>query len=400
MTADPTFPAAGPTPGTEVLEALTRLRTVADGPLSAATNMPSVMYHSDEVRDLERDRAFARDWVSPGLAAEIPDVGDHFTWTIAERPVFCVRDTDGEVRTFSNVCRHRMMTLVEGDGNARRITCPYHSWTYDLGGRLVGTNHMERTDGFDKADICLPEIRTEVWQGWIYCTLDPDIGSVSDLLAPIEGFVAPYGVADYVPVHRVDDVWDGNWKFLTENFMEGYHLPVTHRETLGTWMPMGSVVFPDQRHGAFTYQMFEKDGNARYGRAHPDNDRLVGRWRTTTFMPTVFPSHMYILAPDHLWYLSLRPRGTGQVQLRFGIALAPEVHASLTDPEAWIAEMVGFFTAVCEEDRVVVEGIHAGSRSPLATPGPLSWLEHELHHFMGYLADRLAPTDPSGSAPT
>ena len=340
-----------PPPSAETVETLTRLRAVADGPLASATNMPAAMYQSDEIGDLERDRVFARDWVSPGLAAAIPDVGDHLTWTIADRPVFCVRDPDGRVRTFSNVCRHRMMTLVEGDGNSRRITCPYHSWTYDLGGQLVGTNHMEHTDGFDPVDICLPEIRTEVWQGWIYCTLDPEIPSVADLLAPIEEFVAPYGVADYVPVHRVDEVWDGNWKFLTENFMEGYHLPVTHRATLGTWMPMDSVVFPDQCHEAFTYQMFEKDENARYGRAHPDNDRLVGQWRTTTFMPTVFPSHMYILAPDHLWYLSLRPLGTGQVQLRFGIALAPEVHASLTDPEAWIAEMVGFFTAVISQTR-------------------------------------------------
>jgi len=381
------------TPQPETGALLSGLRTVADGPLSAATNMPPAMYHSDAVLALEQERAFGRDWVSPGLAAEIPEVGDHLVWSIADQPVFCVRDGDDRVRTFSNVCRHRMMTLVAGDGNSRRITCPYHSWTYDLGGQLVGTNHMERTDGFDRVDICLPEIRTELWEGWIYCTLDDDAPSVADLLAPIEGFVAPYGVADYVPIHRVDEVWDGNWKFLTENFMEGYHLPVTHRVTLGTWMPMDSVVFPDESHGAFTYQMFEKDENAVYGRAHPDNNRLEGAWRSTTFMPTVFPAHMYILAPDHLWYLSLRPRGTGQVELRFGIALAPEVHASLVEPEAWITEMVDFFTAVCEEDRKVVEGIHVGSRSPLATPGPLSWLEHELHHFMGYLADRLTSTD-------
>jgi len=280
--------------------------------------------------------------------------------------------------------------LVDGDGTGLRITCPYHAWTYDLEGHLVGTNHMEATDGFDEADVCLPEVRTEVWQGWIYSTLNSDALPVAELLAPMEEFVARYGVPDYVPVHRQDETWGGNWKFLVENFMEGYHLPVAHRSTLGTWMPMDSVVFPDRRHEGFTYQMFEKDENAQYGRAHRDNDRLEEPWRSTTFMPTVFPSHMYILAPDHLWYLSLRPDGVNRVDLRFGIALAPEVHASLDDPEAWIAEMVGFFTAVCEEDRRVVEGIHAGSRSPMASPGPLSWLEHEIHDLMGYLADRLA----------
>jgi len=348
------------------------------------------MYHDDEILTLEHDRVFARDWVSPGLANEIPKPGDRLTWSIADRPVFCVRGTDGSIRTFSNVCRHRMMTLVDGDGTGLRITCPYHAWTYDLEGHLVGTNHMEDTDGFNEADVCLPEVRTEVWQGWIYCTLNSDALPVAELLAPMEEFVDRYRVPDYVPVHRQDETWGGNWKFLVENFMEGYHLPVAHRSTLGTWMPMDSVVFPDRRHEGFTYQMFEKDENARYGRAHPDNDRLEESWRSTTFMPTVFPSHMYILAPDHLWYLSLRPNGVDRVDLRFGIALAPEVYASLDDPEAWITEMVEFFTAVCEEDRRVVEGIHAGSRSPMASPGPLSWLEHEIHDLMGYLADRLA----------
>jgi|TARA_B100001971_G_C18256550_1_gene582670 phenylpropionate dioxygenase-like ring-hydroxylating dioxygenase large terminal subunit len=369
---------------------LARLRQVADGPLSAATAMPPEMYHSEEILHLEQQRMFAHDWVSPGLAAEIPEPGDYLTYSIADQPVFCMRGRDGEIRTFANVCRHRMMQLLDGSGNTGRIVCPYHAWSYDLDGRLAAANHMEATDGFDKADHCLPSIRTEVWNGWIYTTLDPDTPTVAELLAPLDDLVARYRIADYLPVHRADHVWDTNWKFLTENFMEGYHLPVAHWATLGTWMPMDSVVFPDRRHPAFTYQLFAKDERSRYGRAHPNNTSLEGEWRSTTVMPTVFPSHMYILAPDHLWYLSLRPRGTSQVDLRFGIAVAPEMYASLDDPDAWVAETVAFFADVCEEDRVVVEGIHEGSRAPLAVPGPLSWLEHELQDLMGYLADRLA----------
>jgi len=368
---------------------LARLAEIADGPLSAASAMPPEMYHSVEILELERQRLFSRDWVSPGLAAEIPEPGDYLTWSIADQPVFCIRGRDNQVRTLSNVCRHRMMQLLAGSGNSKRIVCPYHAWSYDLDGRLVAANHMEETDGFDKADHCLPSIRTEVWHGWIYVTLNPEARPVAELLAPLGELVARYGIADYVPVHRVDAVWDTNWKFLTENFMEGYHLPVTHWATLGTWMPMDSVVFPDRRHEAFTYQLFEKDERSRYGRAHPDNTSLEDGWRNTTVMPTVFPSHMYILAPDHLWYLSLRPRGTSQVDLRFGIAVAPEQYASLEDPGAWVEELVAFFGDVCEEDRLVVEGIQRGSGSPLAEPGPLSWLEHELQDLMGYLVSRL-----------
>jgi hypothetical protein len=83
--------------------------------------------------------------------------------------------------------------------------------------------------------------------------------------------------------------------------------------------------------------------------------------------------------------------GVSQVQLRFGVALAPEVHAALGDArEQWVAELVDFFDRVNEEDRVVVEGIFKGAQAPLASRGPLSWLEREIHDFARYLDRKLA----------
>ncbi len=96
--------------------------------------------------------------------------------------------------------------------------------------------------------------------------------------------------------------------------------------------------------------------------------------------------------PDHLWYLSLRPRGVGEVDVKFGAAIAPEVHASLNDPKAWLTETEAFFDMVNAEDRMVVEEIYVGARSGLAAPGPLSWLEREIHDFQQYLARRLTNT--------
>ena len=107
-------------------------------------------------------------------------------------------------------------------------------------------------------------------------------------------------------------------------------------------------------------------------------------------MPTVFPTHMYVLAPDHLWYLTLMPKGTGQVHVRFGAALAPEVLAGLDDPETFLRDTIGFFDKVNDEDRFVVEGIYKGARAPLSTGGPLSWMEREIHDFIRYLARTLA----------
>lgn len=374
----------------EIEAALDALRAIADADFEQATAMPPDIYRSAAFHEWERNEIFAKDWLCVGLAAGLPKPGDYLSFSINDQPLLVLRGEDGEIRGLSNVCLHRMMRLVEGSGSCRRLVCPYHAWTYDLDGRLVGAPHMKRTPGFDPRAHRLLQIRTEVWEGWIYVTLNPGAPPVSELLEPLRSLVAPYRMAGYLPVALQDHVWNTNWKLLTENFMEGYHLPVAHKATVGVWFPTEDTWFPAERHDAFTVQTFTKDETARYGRAHPANTRLEGPWRYTSVMPTVFPTHMYVLAPDHLWYLSLRPKSVGEVHVRFGVALAPEVAADMADLEAQKAELLAFFDKVNAEDRFIVEGLHQGVRAPMARPGRLSWLEREIHDFARYLAGRLA----------
>ncbi len=363
----------------------------ANAPLPRATSAHPLLYRDAEIAQLEHERIWTQDWLCVGLAAELKETGDYITFSVGNEPIFTVRDADQVIRSFSNICRHRMMILLEGSGNTNRVVCPYHAWTYALDGQLIGAGHMERTEGFDKSDICLPEVRTEVWNGWIYVTLNQDAPTVRDCLSDLNPIVAAYKLDEYVPVLKEDHIWDTNWKLLAENFMESYHLPTAHKATLGGWLPLDKSGFPDVVNGAFTYQTFEKTDDATYGVAHADNTHLHGVWRKTSVMPTVFPSHMYVLAPDHCWYLSLRPNGTGQVHVRFGVAIAPEVDAALTGLERhkWMSELTHFFDHVNKEDRFVVEGIFAGSGASLAAPGQLSWLEREIHDFQKYLAAKL-----------
>ncbi len=383
-----TTPPSGPLPTSEILA---QLRASADAPLNRAMSSHPQLYRDPGIAALEDAKIWSQDWLCPGFAADIPNPGDYITFSIGPDPIFIARGQDGEIRAFSNICRHRMMVMLQGSGNASKVVCPYHAWTYDLDGKLRGAGHMERSTGFNKDDHCLPEIRVEVWHGWIYVTLNPDAPSVADSLMALEPLVAQFKLGDYIPVASQDHVWDTNWKLLAENFMESYHLPTAHKATLGGWLPLDTVEFPDRPHAAFTHQIFEKLPDSTYGVAHRDNDHLVGRWRHTSVMPTVFPSHMYVLAPDHCWYLSLRPQGAGQVHVRFGVAIAPEVHSELQGPErdAWMAELNQFFDHVNEEDRLVVEGIYAGSGAGLAAAGRLSWLEREIHDFQKYLSGRL-----------
>ena len=369
---------------------LSSLACIAGRDLPDALTMPREVYVSRAFHDLETERIFAKEWQCAGRAESIPRPGDYLTWRIGLQPVVIMRQKDGSLRAFSNVCRHRMMKLLEGSGQCRRIVCPYHAWTYDLDGQLLHARHMERTRSFDMEKLRLPEIRCEVWQGWIYVTLDPEIESPAERLGNFERIVADYCARDYVEVDRQDHVWKTNWKLLTENFMEGYHLPVTHRKTVGAYFPVEDTDFGQG--GAaegFTFQWFTKTSDAPVGTAHPMNGRLKGKARHTSVLGTVFPCHMFVLAPDHLWYLSLQPRSPGEIDVRYGLAFAPEVMADSQALDSRVREAKVFLDATNEEDRIIVEGLWQGVQAPLAEPGPLSWLEKENLDFARYILGKV-----------
>ncbi len=368
---------------------LTQLASLARLPLEQAHAMPPEVYTSDSFVELERERIFRSGWVCAGRTNSLRKPGDYFCFEVDSQPVFIIRQKKGGFSAFANVCRHRMMTLLEGRGKCKRIVCPYHAWTYDVSGELVNAPHMDSRPEFDKSTLGLHPVRLEVWHGWIYLTLNQDAPSVETILENLSPLVAPYQMEHYVQILEEDHVWNTNWKQLTENFMEGYHLPVAHKATVGGYFPVEATQFAAVSSPGFTYQFFEKTTDAPVGTAHPDNTSLRGKQRVTSVMPTVFPSHMYVLAPDHLWYLSLQPKGADQVRIRYGIAMAPEVMDTCDDPEKLIAETAAFLAKVNEEDRVVVEGIHKGAKAPLSSSGPLCWLERENHEFAQYLAAQL-----------
>ena len=371
-------------------EVLTSLKKLAATPLEAATAPPKAIYTLPDITAHEMDRIFASEWLCAGRADELPNPGDYMAFECGAQPLIIIRGADGALSARSNICRHRMMRLVEGRGNTRKFSCPYHAWTYNLEGQLVGAAYMDRTTCFNKSDIQLPAVRCEEYLGWIYVCLDPDVEPVAHMLADLTEKLLPYNMQNYVTIFTEDHVWDTNWKCLTENFMEGYHLPVAHRDTVGGHFLVEETQF-DERGSFphFTSQLFVKTGTAPVGTAHPDNTSLTGKWRNISVMPTVFPCHMYVLAPDHLWYLALQPDGPGRTRIRYGAALAPEVLAAQSNPETYIAETKTFLDAVQLEDKNVVEGIFAGAKAPLSSPGPLSWLERENHEFTQYLARRL-----------
>lgn len=356
-------------------------------PFTRARAMPPSVYTSDAFLARELRDVFARDWFCVGRADALASPGDYVTLDLAGQPVLVLRDRDGQIRAMSNVCRHRMSTLLEGRGTTRSIVCPYHAWTYNLDGSLRGAPAMSLNEGFCKDDYGLPSIRCEEWLGWVFVTLDPKAGPVAQQLSAVEDLVGDYDVASYTETFFETHVWDTNWKVLAENFMESYHLPVCHAGTIGGLSRLEEMVCPPGE-AAFNYHTILKDDTLKIAMAHPDNTRLEGERRRMTYLLAIYPSLMVTLTPGYFWYLTLHPQGVGQVRIGFGGGMSRE-YVNDAGAQQNFAALKALLDDVNVEDRGCTEKVYRGLCASDAEPGHLSHLERPNYDFAKYLDARM-----------
>ena len=369
------------------LDPIAALRETTAQPFERARAMPPSVYTTQDFLEAELERIFKRDWFCLGRASALANPGDYVTAELAGQPIAVLRDHDGGLRGLSNVCLHRMSTLLAGRGHTRAITCPYHAWTYNLDGSLRGAPAMTLNEGFRKEDYKLPAIRCEEWLGWVFVTLNADAPAVAEQLAEVAALIAGYDMTNYTETFYEEHVWDTNWKVLAENFMESYHLPVCHAGTIGGLSKLEEMVCPPGL-PAFNYHTILKDESLRIAMAHPSNDRLTGDARRTTFLLAIYPSLLITLTPGYFWYLSLHPVSPGQVHIRFGGGMSDDYRGDADAQENFIA-LKTLLDAVNVEDRGCTEKVYKGLCSDLSTPGHLSHLERPNYDFAQYLNARI-----------
>lgn len=359
-------------------------------PFEQSLAMPTSVYTSEEFLQQELDQIFGHDWFCAGRASALAKPGDYLTLELAGQPIMVVRKNDNTLHAQSNVCLHRMSTLLEGRGNRSAIVCPYHAWTYELNGKLRAAPAMNENKSYcaQQTSMCLPAIRCEEWLGWIMVSLNNDATPVQQQLAEVQALVGDFQMEHYVETFYETHNWNTNWKVLAENFMESYHLPVCHKRTVGGLSKLEEMVCPPGS-AAFNYHTILKDDSLKIALAHPSNTRIKGDRRRTTYLLAIYPSLLITLTPGYFWYLSLHPDGVDRVQIMFGGGMCPEF---VNDPEAQshFSALKSLLDDVNKEDRGCTEKVYKGLCSNLAAPGPLSHLERPNYDFAHYLASRIS----------
>jgi choline monooxygenase len=180
---------------------------------------------------VEREQIFHRSWQFLCHEEKLRETGSFATLNIEGQSVVALRNREGELRAFYNVCKHRGHELLFGEGRTKRITCPYHAWTYDLDGALVNAPRCEHLENFDRREICLHPVRIEVFCHLVFVNLDTEAEPLArqsgDLAAEVMQYAPDLGQLTFST--RLTYRIKANWKSVVDNFLECYHCPVAHK---------------------------------------------------------------------------------------------------------------------------------------------------------------------------
>jgi phenylpropionate dioxygenase-like ring-hydroxylating dioxygenase large terminal subunit len=231
------------TPAQRQLVAMARqnLAHVKAGTLPLApevARVPAANYVDPERFRRELEKVWRRLPLMLAFSAELAKAGDYKATTAAGVPVLIARGSDGALRAFVNTCSHRGAQLVlDGSGTARRFVCPYHAWTYDERGALVGVFQSEDFGALDKSCHGLTPLRVAERAGLVFVLLDPASRlDIDAYLCGYDALLAEFGFGSWHIVGR-REVAGPNWKIAYDGYLDLYHLPILHKNTFGTSFP-------------------------------------------------------------------------------------------------------------------------------------------------------------------
>lgn len=357
-------------------------------PIQDASHLPPWCYTSGEFYRRETERIFHKVWNFLGRADHIPNPGDYFTVDLAGVPLIVMRDRERNLWAYANTCRHRGTRLLHGTGHCSgHFSCPYHSWTYGLDGRLVGAPGMQGIHGFKSTDFHLMPVRLDTWDGFVFVNFDPHAESLASYLGELPEFLRSYDLKNLICVRRKSCEVACNWKLLTGNSMEDYHTATVHRSSIGV-----QKITSETGVGNWEAGHFETDKSIatlpREDEAFPWIPTLSGRAKTGTYFVLIYPCTTFACNQDGVFWLELYPRGPARTDVVVGHAF-PRSTVELPNFNKVVQKYYMRCDISIPEDNRIAEQQHLGLDSPLARPGRVSLNEVVVHSFANWVLEKV-----------
>jgi phenylpropionate dioxygenase-like ring-hydroxylating dioxygenase large terminal subunit len=349
---------------------------------SGARTLPQRYFISQEIFAQEQERIFGAQWLCVGHQSQIARAGEYFVQNVTGESLIVLRDQTGrgaggtapsQVRVFYNVCRHRGTRLCEEASGQFRETlqCPYHAWTYALDGRLVGAPHMDKVEGFDKADHSLNAAPLALWEGFIFVNLAKKPKPLDELFAPLAGKFTHWNLPKLRSARRIEYDVRANWKLIFENYSECYHCPLVH-PALSKLTPYDSAE-NDLTEGPFLGgfmpitkgQSLTMSGNAC---ALPVGD-IKAEDHHRVFYYSIFPNMLLSMHPDYVMVHQIWPQSPERSLILCDWFFHPD---AFSQPKFNPDDAIEFWDMTNRQDWHVCELSQQGIGSRAYQPGPYS----------------------------
>lgn len=367
--------------------------------LAHADTLPPLCYTDAAFYEFEKEALFNHEWLCLGREDWIPNAGDYFTSKIIGEPLIVARNRSGDIKAMSAVCQHRAMLVAEGAGNTRAFLCPYHHWAYSLDGELIGAPEMNRTENFNKKDFCLPTLKVETWQGFIFVNFDLEAAPLAPRLTAVDKVLEHFDLRSAEgprPGPGVRYAW--NWKVMMENNNDGYHANRLHHGPLHDFAPSALARFPTDL-PADTAGYYRTNGtlhadasfNPTQKAVLPVFPQLTEEERNRFLFVNLPPTLSLVLTSDMVMYLILRADGPEHHINDTGILCAP---GAMKDPafQYKLDMVINATNDIVAQDLHVDELVQEGLRSRYAVRGRYSWQEQAQGDFNQWAVRRYQAT--------
>jgi choline monooxygenase len=364
--------------------------------IECAHTLASRFYTDPAILDIEKTRIFVRTWQLVGTLSHacgeiddakrtIADPESFFTADVAGEPIIVVRDKQGVLRAFSNVCRHRAGPIALGSGCKNVLRCQYHGWTYTLDGRLIGTPDVEGVEFFDRSTMGMVPLRVEVWEQFIFVNFDLQAEPLAAYLGQIPEQVRGFQFEGLQFAERRDYVINCNWKVYVDNYLEGYHIPIAHPGL------MREIDYANYRTDTYRYYS-QQFAPIRATKAEENGERFYapcgGPQQAAYFW--IFPNLMLNIYPDNVSTNLIVPISYDKTLTIFEWFFHDVADNAVQER---IQRAVAFSDQVQQEDIGLCENVQRGLRSATYDRGRYSVKrENGVHHFHMLLGEFLGRT--------
>ncbi len=356
-----------------------------------ATGLPAWIYRDPEFFELEKELVFRPSWQVVCHVSDVPRAGDFHTFDFLGQGVIVLRGEDGEVRSFHNACRHRAARLVDGPKGrcGRRITCPYHAWSYGLDGRLLTVPQRESYPGLEPERYGLAPLEQEIFMGFVFVRFAPSpagsaprMPSVREMAAPYLEELAAYRLEELVPQGRVTlRPRAVNWKNIADNYSDGLHIPVAHpglTRLFGGSYGIEARPWIDRMWGRLRETPSSNWSESRYQALLPPVAHLPEDRRRLWIYFKLWPNVALDIYPDQVDFMQFLPVSPTETLIREIAYVLPDDRRQMRAARYlnWRINR-----QVNAEDTKLIERVQEGMGSDGYAPGPLGEGEVCLRSF-------------------